>query len=79
MPHGRREFLKLLGVSSVVLPFVPYLNQMAEAAPAGFPKRLVLTFAPNGTIEQQFWPTGTEKQFTFPSGCVTAPLAPYKP
>jgi hypothetical protein len=84
MRHGRRELLKLLGVSGVLLPFVPYLNQMAEAAgpggsPAGFPKRLVLTYAPNGTIEQQFWPTGTEKQFSFPRGCITAPLAPYKP
>jgi hypothetical protein len=56
---------------------------MAEAgAPdggtVGFPKRLLLTFAPNGTIESQFWPTGTETSFTFPSGCLTAPLAPFQ-
>ncbi len=83
MVRGRREFLKLLGVSGALLPFVPYLNQMAEAAgssgsPSGFPRRLLLTFAPNGTIESQFWPTGTETQFFFSKGCITAPLAPYK-
>jgi hypothetical protein len=80
---GRRELLKLLGVSTVLLPFVPCLDRSAEAAgpdggTAGFPRRLLLTFAPNGTIESQFWPTGTEQQFTFPSGCVTAPLAPFQ-
>jgi hypothetical protein len=83
MRYGRREFLKGLGVSSVLLPFVPTLNRMAEASgplsgPSGFPRRLLLTFAPNGTIEQQFWPTGSEQQFSFPSGCITAPLAPFQ-
>lgn len=81
--RGRREFLRLLGVSGVLLPFIPCLNQMAEAAgssgsPGGFPRRLLLTFAPNGTIESQFWPSGTETSFAFPGGCVTAPLAPHK-
>jgi hypothetical protein len=89
LPHsrrarpGRRELLKLLGVSGVLLPFVPCLDRTAEAAgpdggTAGFPRRLLLTFAPNGTIESQFWPSGTEQQFSFPNGCVTAPLAPYR-
>ncbi len=76
--RDRRTFLKALGLSAALSPFVPYLDRIAEAAGATFPKRLVLTFAPNGTVESQFWPTGSEQQFVFPKGAVTEPLAPYR-
>src|SRR3954462_8542860 len=71
----RRGFLSALGLSAALGPFVPYLNRRAEAA--GFPKRFVLTFAPNGTVESRFWPQGTEDRFAFP-GQVTEPLAPFR-
>ncbi len=74
----RRKFLKALGLSAALSPFIPYLDRMAEAAGATFPKRLVLAFAPNGTIESRFWPTGSESGFTFPKGAVTESLAPYR-
>ncbi len=78
-PQTRRAFLKALSVSAGLAPFVPYLNQRAEAAGnAEFPRRLVLTFAPNGTVESRFWPTGTETAFSFPEGQITAALEPYR-
>src|SRR4051794_7042093 len=77
--QSRRNFLKALGLSASLAPFVPYLNRQAEAAAVpGFPRRLLLTFAPNGTVESKFWPVGTETQFTFPAGQITESLAPYR-
>ena len=46
----RRKFLEAIGIGAALSPFVPYLNRDAEAASQAFPKRLVLTFAPNGTV-----------------------------
>src|SRR3954467_7233447 len=75
----RRNFLKALGLSAGLAPFVPYLNRRAEAAAAsGFPQRLLLTFAPNGTVESRFWPTGGEENFTFAKGQITESLAPFR-
>jgi hypothetical protein len=75
----RRSFLKALGLSAGVAPFVPYLNRFAEAQTSpGFPRRLLLTYAPNGTVESRFWPVGTETAFTFPKGAITESLAPYQ-
>jgi hypothetical protein len=75
----RRQFLRALGLSAALSPFVPYLNRMAEADPTNpFPRRLLLTFAPNGTVEEKFWPVGTETTFNFPAGQITASLAPYR-
>jgi hypothetical protein len=73
----RRELLAGLGLSAAVAPFVPYLDRFAEAATAA-PRRLLLTFAPNGTVESRFWPTGAEETFTFPAGCITEPLSPFR-
>src|SRR3954454_17120886 len=82
MKHSfrRRDFLKYLGLSAAMAPFVPYLDRFAEAdpSPGKFPRRLLLTFAPNGTIENQFWPTGSETAFTFPAGQITESLAPFR-
>jgi hypothetical protein len=72
----RRDFLKAAGTSAALAPFVPYLNRRAEAAGA-FPRRLLLVFSGNGTIENQFWPVGDGANFTFKPGSITEPLAPY--
>jgi hypothetical protein len=78
-PSSRRRFLAKLGLSAAVAPFVPMLDRFARAASTGaFPARLLLTFAPNGTREHLFWPTGGEETFTFGADCITAPLAPYR-
>src|SRR5262249_38563388 len=76
----RRTFLKGLGLTTALAPFLPCINRLAEAAaPASaFPRRLLLAFAPNGTVESRFWPTGSETAFTFPAGQITESLAPYR-
>ena len=80
----RRDFLKAAGTSAALAPFVPFLNRHAEAATTGagmtadgFPKRLLLIFTGNGTLEDQFWPVGDGANFTFKPGSITEPLAPF--
>lgn len=74
----RREFLSALGVSAALAPFLPYFNGRAQAAGGAFPTRLLLVFTGNGTVEERFWPTGSEENFSFEPGSITEPLAPFK-
>jgi hypothetical protein len=75
MNMRRRDFLTAAGLGALA-PFVPVLNQRAEAQ--GFPRRLLLVFSPNGTLENQFWPTGGETNFTFGKGSITDVLEPFR-
>ena len=75
----RRSFLKNLGRAAalpIALPYLPSLSREARAA--GSPPRLLLIFTANGTVENQFWPTGGETDFTFAKGSITEPLAPFR-
>jgi hypothetical protein len=75
----RREFLNRLGAGAALAPFVPYLNREAEAAVGGtYPRRVLLVFSGNGTVENEFWPQGGENDFTFKPGSITEPLAPHR-
>jgi hypothetical protein len=81
MRSTRRDFLGFVGgagVGAVLSPFVPFLNREAEAADAGYPIRLLLVFSGNGSVPDDFWPTGTETEFSFKAGGIGEPLAPYK-
>jgi hypothetical protein len=71
---SRRQLLRALGVSAAAAPLIPSLNGWA-ADPV---KRLLLVFSPHGVIPADYWPTGTETNFTFPSGGILEPLAPHK-
>jgi hypothetical protein len=73
----RRKFLQAMGLGAAA-PFVPFLDREAEAQDGGFPRRLLLIFTGNGTLADQFWPTGTETNFSFGAGSITEPLAPFK-
>lgn len=75
MNMRRRDFLSAAALGAAA-PFVPFLNQRAEAQ--GFPRRLLLVFSPNGTLENQFWPTGGETSFTIAKGSITEFLDPFK-
>jgi hypothetical protein len=76
MNSRRRDFLAAAGASAALAPFLPVFNRKAEAAGA-FPKRLLLIFTGNGTLEDQFWPVGNGANFTFKPGSITEPLAPF--
>jgi hypothetical protein len=74
----RRDFLKGLGASAALAPFLPFLDRQAAAQQSTFPRRLLLLFTPNGTVPSRYWPTGGENDFTFPAGQITEPLAPFR-
>jgi hypothetical protein len=79
--QSRRQLLKALGVSAVAAPFVPGLNGWDKALAQGagsMPRRMFLLYSPHGVIPQNYWPTGSETNFTFAPGSIIEPLAPYK-
>ncbi len=71
---SRRAFLGATGVGAAVLPFVPLLE--SEAGVTGFPTRLILLFSANGTIHENWRPSGGQTDFTL--GPILAPLAPHQ-
>src|SRR5687768_8637067 len=71
---ARRTFLGGAGAAAITMPFWRSLETRAQEAP--IPKRLLLLFSPNGTIPQEFFPTGTERDFDFRR--ILAPLTPFK-
>jgi hypothetical protein len=72
MNISRRTLLKALGVSALAAPFVPVLDSRAQVS--GYPKRLILTFTPNGSIPDAYFPEGGETDFTFRPGSILEPL-----
>lgn len=63
-PLARRALLRGAGVA-LALPFLDAMRpRVATAADAGVPKRFVVFFSANGTIKDQWQPTGTETNFT---------------
>lgn len=78
MRPNRREILKTLGLSSVLAPFIPILDQEAHAQAATFPTRLVLVLSGNGSRPSAYWPTGAGDNYSFEPGSITAPLEAHK-
>ncbi len=72
---SRRQLLRALGVSAAAAPLVPALEGWARADAAA-PKRLLLLFTPDGIVPDQWWPKGSETEFTFPS--ILEPLNRHK-
>jgi hypothetical protein len=73
---SRRTFLAGLGASGLLLPFLPPLARESGAAPGDGPRRIVLLFSANGTLHENWVPSGSESDFTL--GPILAPLEPYK-
>src|SRR5687767_15818237 len=72
----RRTFLRRLGVSTAVAPFVGALPSFTRAATAPRKQRLVVMFSPNGIVPPQFWPETDGDNFGFKA--ILAPLEPFK-
>jgi hypothetical protein len=74
---SRRGLLKALGISAAAAPLIPALDGWATAADATI-KRLLLVFTPDGIVPEQWWPSGTETDFTFLPGSILEPMARHK-
>ena len=72
----RRQFLRDVGVSAAVLPFVMGLPSLGLAKTAARKNRLILMFSPNGTLPSAFWPDEQGEEFTLKR--IMEPLAPFK-
>ncbi|MBL8816770.1 MAG: DUF1552 domain-containing protein [Planctomyces sp.] len=74
---SRREFLKKLGLSAGLLPFMSNLQTFASPLRKSARKqRLVIMFSPNGTVPWNFWPEQEGDQFQL--GSILAPLQPWQ-
>jgi hypothetical protein len=71
---SRRTLLGSLGAAGVLTPFLPMLQ--SQAADDAFPTRLILCFSANGTIHENWVPTGTENDFQLSP--ILTPLEAYK-
>lgn len=75
-PLSRRALLRGLGGAAIALPLLDAMRSRPAHALDPGPKRLIVMYTPNGTIAHNFWPTGTENNFTLSP--ILAPLAPHK-
>lgn len=71
---NRRHFLRGLGGSLVLAPFVSSLA--FSRARAAAKKRVLIVYVPDGCIPPRWHPTGSESSFTLPE--MSAPLEPIK-
>lgn len=75
---SRRRFIARLGMGAAAgaaLPYVPLVEQEA-AADATYPRRFILFCTPNGTVYENWRPTGTETSFTLSR--ILSVLEPYR-
>ena len=72
----RREFLRELGISAGVLPFLLNLPSLGFANQQKRKQRLVVMFSPNGVIPGAFWPDEEGDKFTLKESL--KPLEPFK-
>ncbi len=72
----RRDFLRHVGASAAVLPFVGNLPSLAAAGPVRRKKRLVVMFSPNGVVPKTFWPDEAGELTKFKASL--EPLEPFR-
>jgi hypothetical protein len=76
MIRTRREFLRDVGVSAAVMPFVASLPSASVLANFAKKQRIVIIFSPDGIVPSTFWPTAEGKVFELPESL--KPLEPFK-
>ncbi|MBS0261860.1 MAG: DUF1552 domain-containing protein [Planctomycetes bacterium] len=73
---SRREFLRDLGLSASMLPFVLNLPGVGFANSTARKQRLIIIFSPNGVVQPTFWPDEAGREFTLKESL--SPLEPFK-
>lgn len=74
--NTRREFLRDLGVSAAVLPFLGGLPSLADGMQGKRRQRLIIMFSPDGVVPSTFWPDEEGENFTLKESL--KPLEPFK-
>lgn len=72
----RRRFLRDLGLSSALLPFLGGLPSLRAAEAVKPRQRIIFFLSPNGTLPPLFWPDKNEAGITLKR--ILAPLEPFK-
>lgn len=75
---GRRRIIKWTGLSATSLLGLPLLDAPRVGAQSQYPLRLVLLYNPNGTIQDEFWPTAGTDETAFEFNGITRPLEPFR-
>lgn len=73
---SRRAFLQGAAGAAIALPFLDIMQRRGNAAAPAFPKRFLVWFQPDGSIHENWAPTGTGTTFTLSR--ILAPLAAYQ-
>ncbi|MGE0760739.1 MAG: DUF1552 domain-containing protein, partial [Pirellulaceae bacterium] len=74
--RSRRQFIRDLGISTAITPFLLNLSSLGFANQQLRKQRLVVMFSPNGVVPTAFWPDETGSEFSFKE-CLT-PLEPFR-
>ncbi len=74
--NTRREFLRDLGVSAAVLPFVTNLPCLASPLEKQRKQRLIIMFSPDGVVPSTFWPDAEGEIAAFKASL--KPLEPFR-
>jgi hypothetical protein len=74
--NTRRQFLRDLGLSAAVLPFLTNLPCLAAPNAGRRRQRLVILFSPDGVVPNTFWPDEEGERFTLKESL--KPLEPFK-
>lgn len=74
-PISRRTFLRGAAGAAIALPFLNAMQKRGRAE-STFPKRFLVWFQPDGTIHENWVPTGSGSNFTLSR--ILAPLAAYQ-
>ena len=75
-PSTRRRFLRDLGLSAAVLPFLGGLPSLQAAPRKRSAQRSVFVFTPNGPVPGEFWPETAGADFQLKP--ILEPLAAYR-
>jgi hypothetical protein len=80
MKQSRRSFLRALGLGAATGAAASYLPLFGEQAAAadGFPKRLLVILAGNGTVQERYWPTRGGGALDLSTSPILSPLAPFQ-
>ena len=74
--NTRREFIRDIGVSAAMMPFLANMPCFASSKTPGRKQRVIIMFSPDGVVPSTFWPDEVGADFTLKESL--KPLDPFK-